>query len=408
MQHPFQFSLILAYVFSLAWKRSFAEFEAAAGEVCDPRNKIPTFPPIPNPRLRCGDGNFVVVLPSLSEPTAYVLQMNVRRGLVPATLHYHPPGAIPPEKEFVLQVSYYGFRYMDPETGRWPNRDPIEEEGGLNLYGFVGNDGVNAADVLGLNEIGAFLSFSVGGELNNSSNPLSLLRSVELSVAHRSDICENVDFTVGGSLSIYRSGYGTSRLNSGWVYDFNGTVDVSVHDGESASMPIRIHGRYESALTDDSARSVRFGVGGNYHTGLGSGIGFNYLTLRSNETMVGIQNDVLFGTDRLHSSSVFVSVGGINDGNITLAHDNFTGETKSFGEDPTNPGYYDQPASERAFNRSQTSLTFRASSQSIGLYVDDTYGIVQNPWHDLINSLRVPHDHAAFGIDLKHQIRLSR
>lgn len=32
----------------------------------------------------------------------------------------------------------------------WPSRDPIEEEGGLNLYGFVGNDGVNAWDYLGL------------------------------------------------------------------------------------------------------------------------------------------------------------------------------------------------------------------------------------------------------------------
>jgi len=45
---------------------------------------------------------------------------------------------------------FYGFRYMDPETGRWLNRDPIEEQGGLNLYGFVGNDGVNAVDYLGL------------------------------------------------------------------------------------------------------------------------------------------------------------------------------------------------------------------------------------------------------------------
>jgi hypothetical protein len=35
-------------------------------------------------------------------------------------------------------------------TGRWPSRDPIEEEGGINLYGFVGNDGVNWWDYLGL------------------------------------------------------------------------------------------------------------------------------------------------------------------------------------------------------------------------------------------------------------------
>ena len=45
---------------------------------------------------------------------------------------------------------YYGFRYYVPETGRWASRDPIEEEGGVNLYGFVGNDGVGGVDYLGM------------------------------------------------------------------------------------------------------------------------------------------------------------------------------------------------------------------------------------------------------------------
>lgn len=44
---------------------------------------------------------------------------------------------------------YYGYRYYDPVTGRWPSRDPIQEKGGINLYGFVGNDGVNQVDVHG-------------------------------------------------------------------------------------------------------------------------------------------------------------------------------------------------------------------------------------------------------------------
>ena len=44
---------------------------------------------------------------------------------------------------------YYGYRYYDPVTGRWPSRDPIEEEGGNNLYAFVNNDGLNQWDYLG-------------------------------------------------------------------------------------------------------------------------------------------------------------------------------------------------------------------------------------------------------------------
>jgi len=52
-------------------------------------------------------------------------------------------------QRFCPGVAYYGYRYYDPNTGRWPSRDPIEEEGGINLYGFVGNDGVSAWDFLG-------------------------------------------------------------------------------------------------------------------------------------------------------------------------------------------------------------------------------------------------------------------
>ena len=46
-------------------------------------------------------------------------------------------------------VEYYGYRYYDPKTGRWPSRDPMGELGGMNLYGFVRNDGVGRIDVLG-------------------------------------------------------------------------------------------------------------------------------------------------------------------------------------------------------------------------------------------------------------------
>ena len=48
---------------------------------------------------------------------------------------------------------YYGYRWYDPLTGRWPSRDPIGEKGGENLYAFVGNDGVGKADLLGLAEV---------------------------------------------------------------------------------------------------------------------------------------------------------------------------------------------------------------------------------------------------------------
>ncbi|MCG8526731.1 MAG: RHS repeat-associated core domain-containing protein, partial [Opitutales bacterium] len=48
------------------------------------------------------------------------------------------------------RLYYYGYRYYDPETGRWPNRDPLQEDGGVNLYGFVVNNPISLIDILGL------------------------------------------------------------------------------------------------------------------------------------------------------------------------------------------------------------------------------------------------------------------
>jgi RHS repeat-associated protein len=45
--------------------------------------------------------------------------------------------------------SYYGYRFYNPVDGRWINRDPIAEQGGVNLYGFVLNNPENAVDSLG-------------------------------------------------------------------------------------------------------------------------------------------------------------------------------------------------------------------------------------------------------------------
>jgi RHS repeat-associated protein len=46
-------------------------------------------------------------------------------------------------------LCYYGFRYYCPATGRWLSRDPIEESGASNLYGFVLNDSMDYFDPLG-------------------------------------------------------------------------------------------------------------------------------------------------------------------------------------------------------------------------------------------------------------------
>jgi RHS repeat-associated protein len=55
-------------------------------------------------------------------------------------------------KEFHVNsgLYYYLYRFYDPNTQRWINRDPIQETGGQNLYSYVENEPVATTDSLGL------------------------------------------------------------------------------------------------------------------------------------------------------------------------------------------------------------------------------------------------------------------
>ena len=79
----------------------------------------------------------VRLLPVNTSAKRASLKSPVRENRTPGSVRGRPgqPGVLP---------------RFDPYTGRWNNRDPIEEAGGVNLYGFVGNNGVGAVDRLGL------------------------------------------------------------------------------------------------------------------------------------------------------------------------------------------------------------------------------------------------------------------
>ena len=55
--------------------------------------------------------------------------------------------------ETACQLYYFGYRHYDAITGRWLSRDPLNEQGGLNLYAYCSNDPVNAVDPLGLDYV---------------------------------------------------------------------------------------------------------------------------------------------------------------------------------------------------------------------------------------------------------------
>ena len=92
--------------------------------------------------------------------------LNATNGTVTAQYEYGPFGEViratgPMAKISPLRFStklqddetgmlYYGYRYYEASTGRWLNRDPIGEIGGISTSVFMQNDGLNNVDPHGL------------------------------------------------------------------------------------------------------------------------------------------------------------------------------------------------------------------------------------------------------------------
>jgi len=74
------------------------------------------------------------------------------------------------ETEPISDFYYYLYRWYSPSLQRWVNRDPIGENGGINIYGYVANNPINYVDPLGLWGI-QFGDFNIGyGQPNLAFN----------------------------------------------------------------------------------------------------------------------------------------------------------------------------------------------------------------------------------------------
>jgi uncharacterized protein RhaS with RHS repeats len=83
-----------------------------------------------------------------------------------------------------LFITQTASAFYDSNLGRWVNRDPIEEDGGLNLYGFVGNSPVSEIDPWGFdilpvnNQPDPFCAADCNQQLGNCINDRTLICSL--------------------------------------------------------------------------------------------------------------------------------------------------------------------------------------------------------------------------------------
>ena len=91
---------------------------------------------------------------------------------------------------------YYNDRYYMPDSGKWINRDPIEEKGGINLYCMTDNNTISNYDLLGniniANLITKMLPTSISLISKQASFPIGALGpfgTIELTIGLSGNIC---------------------------------------------------------------------------------------------------------------------------------------------------------------------------------------------------------------------------
>ena len=128
-----------------------------------------------------------------------VIELRNVSGAVTTSYSYDPFGNLPlPMEDNYFGFSseyydgetrlvYYNYRYYSPELGRWISRDPIGEEGGVNLYGMCKNNIITCYDAIGLLFIdrkGAKYAI-VCFPNENSDNISKLAKEINLSIGEK-------------------------------------------------------------------------------------------------------------------------------------------------------------------------------------------------------------------------------
>jgi hypothetical protein len=76
----------------------------------------------------------------------------------------------------ILLIPNIAYAIYDPTEGRWITRDPIQEQGGLNLYAYCGNNPINAVDPMGRQSVPVSLMDALAsGQVDEVASAIRLM-----------------------------------------------------------------------------------------------------------------------------------------------------------------------------------------------------------------------------------------
>ena len=170
---------------------------------------------------------------------------------------------------------YYNYRYYNPNRGRWINRDPIEEEGGYNLYSFIKNHSIILWDYLGQSDCKTLSIDTIS--YNISRSILSTKINIAFSLGGSIKICQkccadgrivsddeksiNITASIGGG----KSTFGSSFSTDGWSAEWWAGLKISAQGSISGSGTVKTN-RCDKKELDGSIC-----VSGNLYAGISGG-----------------------------------------------------------------------------------------------------------------------------------------
>jgi len=162
---------------------------------------------------------------------------------------------------------YYLLRYYDPNLQRWLTQDPIGENGGANLYRFVGNNTVNLFDPYGLSNsfdtetacllvANAAVGFGIGFGVAAIAVGLAPLAAAA-TVYVVGDVVGGYVITVGAGL---------------FAVGAAGLLGYNLYNGFQVGNKT---GNWNPLAFTIGNAAGGFGFGGTFRTGTDAGMGFN-------------------------------------------------------------------------------------------------------------------------------------
>ena len=132
---------------------------------------------------------------------------------------------------------YYGRRIYAPDLQRWLNRDPIQEKGGLNLYTFDGNDGINKGDPIGddaFDLVEKLAGLQVPKTIGGTASALVVLGPLTLggglNYMFFPDTCQRAFFKMTSTMGV--------GINAGWGF----SAEMALYEND----PVRGHASPEN------------------------------------------------------------------------------------------------------------------------------------------------------------------